>query len=208
MFPITWTGLSKAPDASDGLVRDLVLAQAKALQPRGPVIQRSSLAVLEEARVLVMLVHNAVQQFSARRQTSRPDFCTLVNILFDHHFRSTLIAPTTSDDPKSQALIDCLLYVCDRDLHEAIRTYELELGYLSIQCTTLPEPPVDCDHDGGDEACCRLFVQFCAALKAAYNEAKQLRLGRAATSPMPWSAKSRKTGIPPPPGSFDGKQYS
>ena len=121
--------------------------------------------------------------------------------MFDRFFFITHVS-TTEDLPHPHPLFDCLICLTE-PVWQAIPSHAHTLRFLFDLLQDVAEDTRYRTRDPSEKASAFIHA-FDGELTKAWQHEKDMRLSRTTHSPMPWSARSRWEGIPPPPASFEG----
>ncbi|KAI0754562.1 hypothetical protein C8Q80DRAFT_374440 [Daedaleopsis nitida] len=150
---------------------------------------------------LETLIRDAAHDFSLARNVSKQPgagLLTLIDVLADQYLVSALSLPSSSQS-EPNALVTFLTCVCDEGFSGELLAKHQD-AYRTLLDLSLPDasgtyPRIHEDSD-------TFTREFCKILAPLWSAEKWIR-SKTESSPMPWSARSLKEGIPPPPGSYD-----
>lgn len=168
-----------------------------------PNIRTSEATPISEKELVLLLLRVANELASGDQKShtrSGIAVSTLFDILFERHFISPFSSARRTSTP-SDRILDCLLCMCNEGFTEVQRTRRDELVDLIL----VPVTFLHLRYSRSDDA--EKGLSFVEAALGSFVAQWQSEVQFIKWTPMPWSARSQKEGIPPPTASFDG-EYS
>lgn len=165
--------------------------------------------------VVIILLKNALERFACLRNTDSQDrkardeaVTELAYVVSIHHYLST---EHRSLMKNPQGLVGAIGRLCSQPLKNVLKDSDLDIAFLLFMIIGDGdvEAITHCIQDQEDDAGSNetstypssFLADFLRTLRNVWGKCKCM-FDVSKWSPMPWSARSRREGLPPPPYSY------